>query len=572
MTENTGETNLRWAFALLDGLAAEGLRHVVISPGSRSTPLVLAADQHPDLTTHVVLDERSAGFFAIGIGKGTGMPVALVCTSGTAAANWHPAVLEADAGKIPLILVSADRPYELRGCGANQTTDQIKLFGDAVRAFQELPPAETNTAPLAQLAARMMDHSQWPHPGPVHINAPFREPLMPDDTITLEPSTKSISRAAPIAVPPPRLTDDLAKQITGLPGIIVCGWDRYRTDFPPAVSHLAEKLGAPILADPLSNLRGRGGPVLGCYDAFLRNETFTRNFRPEWVIRFGALPVSKTLSQYLSSLNEAEHILVDSHGVWQDPLDLTTTVLHADPASVCYSLTKRLSGTSTPPGWTGAFLNAEGECESLKSSSDMPEEGQIVATMAALIPEGSSLFCGNSMPIRFLDTFLPTSHRSFGLKGCRGLSGIDGGLSVSMGIAACKERQTIALVGDLAFAHDVSALSLGREKNVTLVVLNNGGGGIFEHLPQARLNPEVFERYWLTPSAPDIAHTAKAYGCHYHRVEAIVDFAEIFEQALENSGSDVIEIVLDRDKGTAALKAYWDAVAKMDLLKEGLSS
>jgi len=565
MTNHTGERNLRWAFALLDGLAAEGLRHVVVSPGARSTPLVLAAEKHPDLTTHVVLDERSAGFYALGLGKGTGMPIALVCTSGTAAANWHPAVLEANAGKIPLILISADRPPELRDCGANQTTDQTKLFGSAVRAFHELPPAEEDGTFLGPLAARMIDHSQWPHPGPVHINASFREPLLPETDIQLEPSAKTISRSAPIAVPAPRTTDDLAQRLAGRPGLIVCGWDRYRTDFPPAVNHLAEKLTAPILADPLSNLRSRGGPVIGCYDAFLRNPRFSESLRPEWVLRFGALPVSKLLSAYLSEQRDAEHILVDSHGVWHDPLGLTTTVLHADPASVCYSLTKRLSGTSTPTDWMSAFLQAEDRSQDAQSGSNVPAEAHIVSAISETLPEGSSLFCGNSMPIRLLDAFLPTGHRKFAIKGCRGLSGIDGGLSIAMGLAAVSERPVAALIGDLAFTHDLTALGLGKDKNVTLIVLNNGGGGIFEFLPQSGLSPETFERYWLTPAAPDLKPAVEAFGGRYRRVDHPADFKELFETALKTDGTDVLDVVLDRKASTDALKAYWNTVENMEL-------
>jgi len=561
MTENSGETNILWAFALLDGLAAEGLRHVVISPGSRSTPLVVAAEQHPDLTIHVVLDERSAGFYALGVGKGTGMPVVLVCTSGTAAANWHPAVLEADAGKIPLILISADRPHELRGCGANQTTDQIKLFGNAVRAFHELPPAETDTSHLAPLAARLIDRSQWPHPGPVHINAPFREPLLPDALPELTPTAKTIARSAPIAVPPPRQTDDLAKRISGRPGLIVCGWDRYRTDFPPAISHLAEQMGAPVLADPLSNLRTRGSPIIGGYDSFLRNPTFTQSFRPEWVIRFGALPISKSLSAYLASLTEAEHILIDSHGVWQDPLNLTTTVLHADPTTVCYSLTKRLSGPTVTPGWLTAFQDAEKNCTDLKA----PYEAEIVRSIAENMPEGGALFCGNSLPIRLLDSFLPTGHNRFGLKGCRGLSGIDGSVSITLGVGAATKKPVAALIGDLTLAHDLTALGLGKKIDATLVVLNNGGGGIFEFLPQAELEAEIFERYWLTPAAPDIEKACHAYNCRHHRIDQPTDFDTIFSEAVKSEGTDVIEIVLDRKKSTEALKAYWTTVANMEL-------
>ena len=256
---DAGAANLRWAMALVDGLTAAGVRHAVISPGSRSTPLALACLRHPRLRTWIQVDERSSGFFALGLSKADRRPVMIICTSGSAPANWFPAVIEANHGLIPLILLTADRPPELRDCGANQAIDQVKLFGGQVRASHELPLAEATAEALQNLswlAARAVDQSRWPLPGPVHINVPLREPLvpsgiLPEYDVAAFPATVSY----PAMLPPADEIVRWATELSGRRGLIVCGEGEYSDGFPAALAQLAEQLACPVLADPLSNLR-----------------------------------------------------------------------------------------------------------------------------------------------------------------------------------------------------------------------------------------------------------------------------------------------------------------------------
>ena len=328
--------NLRWAMALVEGLVAAGVDRAVISPGSRSTPLTLACLRHPGMKSWIQVDERSAAFFALGLAKADRRPVALVCTSGSAPANWFPAVIEASYGLTPLILLTADRPAELRDCGANQTINQAGLFGGQVRASHELPPAESTPQALRGLgflAARAADQSRWPLPGPVHINVPLREPLVPAGVLPEYAAATPRAVSYPVMQPPADEIAALARELSGRPGLIVCGEGNYGNGFPAALAQLAEALACPVLADPLANLRYGAhdrSRILGRYDAFLRREGFAGNPRPEWVLRFGAVPVSKQLQNYLAACDSA-HILVEPHGRWPDPLHQTTRLLRADP-------------------------------------------------------------------------------------------------------------------------------------------------------------------------------------------------------------------------------------------------
>lgn len=581
---DTANTNLLWASALLAGLAGTGVRHVVISPGSRSTPLVLACERQPGLTSHVLVDERCAGFFALGLAKAERRPVALICTSGTAAANWYPAVVEANHGRVPLILLTADRPPELQGWGANQTIDQLRLFGSHVRAFHGLAPAEASPAALRvvrALGARAVEQSRWPLPGPVHINVPLREPLVPeagqDLSSPLSPpvpergahvaATEEIPRILhPTLQPPPQAVAALAQRLSGRAGLIVCGGAAYDGDFPDAVTRLAQILDCPILADPLSGLRC--GPhdrsrILCRYDAFLRRRSFTAAHRPDWILRFGDLPVSKTLQHYLESQPEALHILVEPHGLWPDPLHLTTDLVRTDPTALCAALAAA-GAAAAPEGWMREFLAQERLAQELSrcgTDDDRPYEGAVVADLNRLLPAGSILFSGNSMAIRDLDGFLGPREQPLEIHANRGASGIDGNLSTLFGLAAAAgDRPVVGLVGDLAFYHDMNGLLAARGRDATIILLNNNGGGIFRYLPQATL--PGFARHWLTPTDLDFEHAARLYGLRYRRVERQAEFADALAAALARPGPDLIEVMIDGEASAARHRAYWTAVAE----------
>ncbi|MDP2878259.1 MAG: 2-succinyl-5-enolpyruvyl-6-hydroxy-3-cyclohexene-1-carboxylic-acid synthase [Sulfuricella sp.] len=556
--------NLRWAMALVDGLVAAGVGHAVISPGSRSTPLALACLRHPRLRAWIQVDERSAGFFALGLSKADRRPVALICTSGSAPANWFPAVIEANHGLIPLILLTADRPPELRDCGANQAIDQIKLFGGQVRASHELPLVETTTVALQNLgwlAARAVDQSRWPLPGPVHINVPLREPLVPSGALPeYEVAAMPKTVSYPAMLPPADEIARWATELSGRPGLIVCGEGFYQDGFPAALAQLAEQLACPVLADPLSNLRFGAhdrSRFFSRYDAFLRRTGFTEAHSPEWVLRFGAMPVSKQLQNTLAACAEATHFLVESHGRWPDPLHLTTHLLRADADAVCAALVAARP-LSAPVAWLEDFIAQERRIDALTQAAAKPIEAEVVESLLYQLA-GGCLFSGNSMAIRDLDSFAAGGEAPLRIVGNRGASGIDGNVSTALGLAAALGKPVAALLGDLAFYHDMNGLLAARGLNITFVVLNNGGGGIFSYLPQAGL--EEFERGWLTPTELDFSHAARMYGLDFRRVENGADFDAALALALAHDGPDLIEVAVEREISVNLHRAYWAVMA-----------
>ena len=559
-THDLAATNLRWALTLIDGLAAAGVGHAVISPGSRSTPLALACELHPQIETHVVLDERSAAFFALGLAKAGNSPVAVVGTSGSAPANWFPAVIEANHGAVPLILLSADRPPELRDCGANQTVDQVKLFGDHVRFAFDLGVAESSPEALRHAAMRArqaVDKSRWPLPGPVHLNVPLREPLVPAKIPAFDFSSCQDRDNFPLLAPPGEVVERLAREMSAGPGMIVCGGMVDSPGFAAAVTALSERLDCPVLADPLSGLRFGGhdrSRILTCYDAFLRNQGFTDSHRPAWVLRFGAMPVSKSLQQYLGKQSSTHHVLIDAYGRHLDPLHQIEMLLHADAAAVCTALAQ-LPLQAAPPAWLAEFLVVEKRFQ--ESTAFLPVEALVVRAMVDRLPPGATLFSGNSMPIRDIDGFSGSGTKPLRIVANRGASGIDGNVSTLLGMAAARQGKIAALLGDLTCCHDIGGLLAARGLDAVLVVLNNGGGGIFGYLPQSGL--ESFERLWLTPAGLDFGQAAKLYGLEYRRVATPQSFADAFSQALDYSGSTLIEVVVDREESIVHHRTYWDA-------------
>ena len=563
-----GADNLQRAWALLDGLAAAGVDRVVISPGSRSTPLALASELHPSLRTWVQVDERCAAFFALGMARITAAPVVLIATSGSAPAHWYPAVIEADQAAVPLLLLSADRPLQLQGCGANQTIDQGKLFQQAVRAFHALPATHQHAedrAFLHSLATRAVHQSCWPLPGPVHINIPFHEPLLAESTAELSPLASGVAVEFPVLTPPDAQLDRVAARIADRPGLIVCGPGRFQADFAPALTHLAKKLNCPILADPLSGLRYGGhdrSRILCHYDAFLRRTEFSEKHRPDWVLRFGSMPVSRSLLHYLHSLQAGTLIVVDPSGRWPDPLHRTGEMLRATAHAVCDGLATRVTGTA-PASWWEMFSRQERVAAQLRhdlTSNQTWSEAQLVPALLDSLPAGSILFAGNSMPVRELDSFSASHEKPLQLIANRGASGIDGHVSSLLGLAsAAPDGTTVAgLIGDLAFYHDMNGLLAARDCDATLIVINNDGGGIFRYLPQSGL--ESFERYWSTPTGLDFSHAADLYRLPFRRTSSANEFEQALADTLTQPGVKLIEAVIDPQQSVERHRAYWDAV------------
>jgi len=530
-----GMLNFFWSQAMVAGFVAAGTKEAVISPGSRSTPLALAMLRQPRLRCHVAVDERSAAFFALGIAKASRRPVLVLATSGTAPANWLPAIIEASQSGVPLLVISADRPPEMQGCGANQTINQIGLFGSDVRASHALGTPDEGFDPgyLHRFAARAYEQATWPHPGPVHINQPFREPLLPlADTANAE-IPESIRVAHPALQPEKDDIRDLASRISGRPGVIVCGEMPAHRENINAIAALAERLNAPILAEPLSGLRyGEHDRSHLCvrYYHWLSNQVFAEQHRPNWVLRFGAFPVTRNLQNYVSKIRET-HAVVEPWPRWCDPAHRLTHLFRAEPADVCSAL---LAETliAAPDGWQQAHSDQE---IATAASADAEHIGVLLEE----IPDATPFFIGNSLAIRQLDSLSGSGEKTIYFYGNRGASGIDGNISTAMGIAAV-HGNIVALIGDLTCQHDLGGLALAQGRNAVIVAVDNAGGGIFDHLPQRDL-PE-FEQGWRTPQQINFEHAARTFGLGFGRGESIDAFRKALRAALAAGGPHLIEL------------------------------
>ncbi len=543
------------AHTLVDELVRHGVGHACISPGARSGPLALACARHTGVSTHVVLDERSAAFVALGIGKATGTPALVVCTSGTAAANLSPAVVEADRWRVPLIVLTADRPPELRATGAHQTIDQIHMFGGWVRWFTEVGVAEGQIGDSADsywrsLAGRAVSESTGSPSGPVHLNLAMREPLIggPHEAATPSsagPRTALHGLAAEVDL------DDLATQLTGYErGLIVAG----ATSEPiPAAAELASHLEWPLLADPLSGCRARSGTICA-YDSLVRDETFARSHAPEVVIRVGALDTSKALAAFLA---RAEfQVLIDPDGWWLDSRRSITDLVTADPNTALQTLLG-LMGPRDPEPWLNSWERAETSVQELYDNElTTPSEPAIARTIARAIPPGGLLVVGASMPIRDLEWYSapPAPLRVFAN---RGANGIDGFVSTSVGVALGSREPVVALCGDLTMLHDSNGLLIDHDADVTFVVINNSGGGIFSFFDQG-IEPEHFETLYGTPQHRDFAALAAFHGLEYCLAHNLDDLAA----SLKGTGVRIVEVRTDRADNVATHRTLNAKVAE----------
>ncbi len=599
--EGVRRANERWAAVLIDELARAGLRVVVVAPGSRSSPLVFAAARHPELRTLVQLDERSAGFLALGVGKATGRPAAVITTSGTAVANLLPAVVEASQSEAPLFLLTADRPPRLRGTDANQAIDQPGIFGGYTRHAQELSPAGIDDRTLRHLrasAARAMSEAIGDPGGPVHLNVPFEKPLEPGPAGV---TGRARPDARPWTVTEPRRAlpseDALATLGAELERarrpLLIAGRLPHPESAGPALVSLARTLGAPLLADALSGARFEPrGRAIGGYDLALGSSALRERLRPDLVLRFGASPTSARLLAFLEELHGVPGVVVDGGGRWKDHLSAASRMLHGDPARVARALEAartrasvpgavRGTDTAPPSSWLDEWMRVERRVGELADNGlhDHPCEGSVLAEVVRGAPEGEVLFVSSSMPIRDLDAFgLPSlrSGRSRPLLvlGNRGASGIDGIVSTAIGVGVGRGRSVTAVVGDLALIHDMNGLVALGESGVrlTLVVINNDGGGIFHLLPVREMEPE-FSRFFATPHGLEPARIAALHGLRHRKVnlvgeapeatdrrEGIAGLRAALEEAHGGKESMMIEVRTDREMNRRARTAVFDAV------------
>lgn len=577
--------NSLWSSVVVDTLARLGLRHAVISPGSRSTPLTVQFARHPQVEAIPALDERSAAFFALGLARQTHRPVVLLCTSGTAGANYYPAVIEARESGVPLIVITADRPPEMRDCRSGQTIDQQKLFGSYVNFHHEfaLPEAELGLLRYArQTTAHAWERAQWPCGGPVHLNAPFRDPLPPvadERAKALEGKIgekffahlkNEAGRTGPV-----RGERESALRSTGPQAIldtratlIVAGQVRVpeAKAYARAVGALARKLGAPVLADALSPLRNfaREIPTLiTTYDVIARSEALRAELRPHQVVCLHDWPTSKALRQWLQALD----VLV------------TFVTARLDNPDALHSATRVVRGTveslgvATGKRASRAWIARWGELQrlitrSLRRGLRRTEErgnvfeGEICARLPQLLERGTTVMFASSMPVRDAEYFWPANDRAHVVHCNRGANGIDGTLSTAVGLAHGSGKPTVLLTGDLAFLHDANGLLLAKDLrgSLTVIVVNNDGGGIFEHLPVAQFEPP-FERFFGTPQGVDFAALCRAHGVRHERPADWTQFDALVKAATKRAGVSVIEVRTDRKRDAALRKALFAEVA-----------
>lgn len=566
--------NTLWARALVDELVAGGVTSVVISPGSRSTPLTVAFARHPEVQVYSQLDERSAAYFALGRGRRTGRVTPLVCTSGTAAANYHPAVIEASQGRIPLLLLTADRPPELRDSGANQTINQEKLYGDSVRWYKNLPEPEPDARKLRSLrttAARALAEATGVPSGPVHLNIPFRKPLEPieveGDVPSDPPSERTGLQDAAFdgrdgayvdnTRGVPELDErDLASIGDALSvdrGLIVAG----PVDAPgidaESIAALAHATGFPIVADPLSGLRFgshvRTTTVLGGYDAYL-SESVTADWPdPAVVLRIGGSPISKSLRKYLARV-ETRQLLVDPAGEWREAEFTATDLVIADPSRLARRLARTVRA-SPDPDWQARWERAErAQWAVLEAAREEQDsfEGRVLAAVAERTPEPATIFVSNSMPVRDLDRFARPRPRGYTVLGNRGASGIDGTTSAALGAGSAADEQLTLVTGDLAYYHDMNGLlALERcQVDATIVLIDNDGGGIFHMLPIEAFDPPFTEQF-KTPHGLDFSATEVLYDLEFERVE-LEQFHETYAEAVATDETTVIEVQTDAER------------------------
>ena len=527
--------------AFVDELARCGVEHAVASPGSRNAPLLLALAAEPRIHTWSVVDERVAGFMALGIAKTSGRPVALTCTSGTAAANFLPAVVEAREARVPLIVLTADRPPELREVGAGQSIDQLELYGAAAKWFVEvgnLEPGRESAVHHRALACRAWATARGGRPAPVHLNFPLREPLAPVPE-ALDPADWAgrpdgrpwvTVGESPRALAEPAVSQ-LADAIADAPrGAIVCGpvgGTPHAREVAEAAADLARAAGWPVLAEPTSGARcghHDRSPVVAHYDVLLRAPGWADAHRPDLVIRIGDTPTSKPLRAWLG---EARQVVLDPHAAWHEPTRAADELLVADPLLACRALVDALSARGarrrpSDPAWVASWRAADALVPPALAAIPDPFEPKAYTALAEALPAGAVVWIASSMPIRDVEAFFPPLDAPVRLLANRGANGIDGTVSSALGAAAAAGGHAFLVTGELALIHDVGALLAARRLGLELTIacVDNGGGGIFDFLPVAEhADRAAYEQLVATPSGVDLARLAHGLGLRHTLAE-----------------------------------------------------
>lgn len=555
-----GEQNLAWGKLVAMSLWRAGVRQVCISPGSRSTPLVLGLYLFRKIEIFVQVDERSAGFFALGMAKAQQRPVALLCTSGSAVSHYFPAVIEAFYSHIPFVILSADRPNDLRQCGAQQTIDQLHLFGRYVRSFVDVGLPSENEHYLATVIQSTIGLSMEPIAGAVHLNFAFQEPLSPS---RLDHSFNQIIPVWNYLATKTQLRDlDLLLDIfrTKPKGIVVVGVSKKSIGNPGLVHQFARILGYPLL------IEATGIPRQNCishYDSFLRSEKLATILQPEIIIRFSEMPTSKSYRQWLEKYPQCQQITIGSyentdptHGNnWQIAMDVEDFVQQVIDGLL--SLPEPVQGSGWYKEWQLANQITQKILDQWIQNINYPFEGKIYYELARSLLDHTIIYIGNSNPIRDLDTYF---HNSANIRvfSNRGTNGIDGIISSAMGVARTSSLPVLLICGDLAFFHDLNGLLLGKlySINLTILLLDNSGGSIFEMLPISNLDPP-FEELFATPIGVDFSSIVKGFGAEWIEVFTVNDVITQVQKSLQSKGVQVIAIKTDRKKDWQNRREFW---------------
>jgi 2-succinyl-5-enolpyruvyl-6-hydroxy-3-cyclohexene-1-carboxylate synthase len=588
-TATSPNSNIAFCELLLTEFARAGAAHICICPGSRSAPLAIASQRVPELRPWVHLDERSAAFFALGQAKASGRAVILFCTSGTAAANFYPAVIEAWYGRVPLIVLTADRPAELREWGDGQTIQQTHLFGNHIRWFAEAPLPEANDTMLRtarSLGARAVSIAQGTIKGPVHLNLPFREPLTP------EPNKEEMQELKKLSFSAKTCTHSSSKQVLEqtiqelcqlvneqTQGIILCGEHFSEYEYPAEITRFANMAGWPVIADPLSQLRfgthTEKTVILSTGDLLLRGAGFRKRMAPGCIIRIGATLTGKAARLWAFEQSECRHVLVDEQQRWNDPDHLVSDFISCNPTRLIHQLGDALAKDSfvrQDRSWFETWMKAEQAARETLSKefarNSRMLEPVVGESLVACLPDICDLFLASSMPIRDIDTFAPLSTKSIRVFSNRGTNGIDGVISSALGVAADNSfqqntRQTVLLTGDLTFLHDIGGLLTAsrNQLDLTIIVINNDGGGIFSLLPVSQYSREAnFDQFFTTPHGLSFKSAAELYGLHYFKVENLSSFKSSLQGIEDNSGTRIIELVVDRKASVTFQKRLVDSV------------
>ena len=547
-----------FAATFVDELAAQGVDFACISPGSRSAPIAIALQRHPKIRVFVHIDERSGSFFGVGLAKVTGKPVVLLSTSGTAAAEFHPAVVEASHSGTPLIVLTADRPPELRDVGANQSIDQQRLYGTAVRWFFDPgAPIESAGAPRQwrRLAARACAEAAG---GPVHINLPFREPLVPTPgEVPAAIGTPGLTVSVGRTLPTPSQVTALASALQRAQRpLVVAGEMRDGDRLAPALN----RLGLPVLAEPSSQLRRpETGAAVESYEALLR-AGWSLQHGPDLVIRLGGTPTSKVLSAWLAAAS-APTFLIDPDNEWRDQDLVASHVVACDPQGLLEALPP-LDRSAWRDEWVAAGRKATAAIAATFVSTPI-HEGHVVRALASRLPDVAQVFIGSSMPIRAADSFWPHAKGQQRFFGNRGASGIDGLVSTGLGLAAGRSNvPTVLLLGDLSLYHDMNGLWAMRRHGIraTIVVCDNNGGGVFNFLPQAQ-HQDVFEEIFATPLGLDFAQVARLYDLVYSPVTDRAGLEPALADAVAAQTPTMVVVKFKREDSVNGHRICWEAAS-----------